>query len=69
MEPDVLAQKILKAAHNWKNILYPDLLSKITSIAGKFAPGIMTHIMHKIIFEKMDHAVFSEHPIVSSNNK
>jgi short-subunit dehydrogenase len=58
MLPDVLAVKILQAAAKNQKVLYPGLVAKLTRVLGAIAPNMMTKLMRKIIYDKLDRSVW-----------
>lgn len=58
MEPDVLARKILQALDQNRRVLYPGMAAKIVRVIGLLLPQTTTKFMRRIIFEKLDRAVY-----------
>lgn len=58
MLPDDLALKILTAASLNKKTLYPGAAAQSARILGKIAPNLMTNMMRKIIYDKLDRPVW-----------
>jgi short-subunit dehydrogenase len=58
MLPDELASKILSAASSNKKTLYPGAAAQTARILGKVAPNLMTNMMRKIIYDKLDRPVW-----------
>ena len=54
MEPEKLAQLILKAAKSGKKELYPGIAASFAAFAGRFAPNAATKAMRRAIFDKLD---------------
>lgn len=58
MDPDRLALIILAAARSDKRTVLPGMVAKLTAVAGSLAPRLMTGIMRKVLFEKLDREVW-----------
>lgn len=58
MLPEELASKILSAASSNKKTLYPGAAAHSARILGKIAPNLMTNMMRKIIYDKLDRPVW-----------
>ena len=58
MLPEELASRILKAASANKKVLYPGAAAQSARILGKIAPNMMTNMMRKIIYDKLDRPVW-----------
>jgi short-subunit dehydrogenase len=58
MTPKALAEQIIAAVKRRSKVLYPGFAAKFTRIAGFILPRTMSHIMRRIIFEKLDKSVF-----------
>ncbi len=56
--PEALAQQILQAVKKRKHVFYPGMPAKIVRITGWIMPGMMTRMMRRIIYEKLDRTVF-----------
>ena len=54
MAPDKLAGLILQAVAKRKRTLYPGFAAKASHVAGRMMPGMLTKLMRKIIFEKLE---------------
>lgn len=52
--PDGVADSILKAAQRGSHVLYPGLSASLIGVSGQLLPRLMTAMMRKILFEKMD---------------
>ncbi len=58
MEPAKLADLILAAASRNAPTLYPGPAAKLTRFAGWLAPALLTRLMRRIIFDKLDGPVW-----------
>ncbi|MEX3007134.1 SDR family NAD(P)-dependent oxidoreductase [Hoeflea sp. TYP-13] len=58
MEPSVLADKIVSAAHKRRKVLYAGAPAKIGRLLGALMPQTTTRFMRRAIFEKLDHTVY-----------
>lgn len=58
MMPDEVASKILHAVSRNSRTVHPGGVAKITRIMGKIAPNSMTKLMRKIIYDKLERAVW-----------
>ena len=58
MLPDELASRILSAASSNKKTFYPGAAAHSARVLGKIAPNLMTNMMRKIIYDKLDHPVW-----------
>ncbi|WP_162654077.1 SDR family oxidoreductase [Lentilitoribacter sp. Alg239-R112] len=58
MMPEEVAIRILNAASRNAKTLHPGGVAKITGFLGKIAPNFMTKLMRKIIYDKLDRAVW-----------
>lgn len=58
MLPEELAKRILLAASSNKKTLYPGAAAHSARILGKIAPNLMTNMMLKIIYDKLDRPVW-----------
>lgn len=58
MRPEDVAIRILNAASHNSKTLHPGGVAKITGFMGKIAPNFMTKLMRKIIYDKLDRAVW-----------
>lgn len=52
--PEILATLILQAVKKRKRVFYPGMAAKSSHVAGRLAPGFLTRMMRRIIFEKLD---------------
>lgn len=53
-DPKVIAEAILKGAKSRKRELHPGTSTWLAAKAGRIAPGAMTRLMRRVIFEKLD---------------
>ena len=58
MDPDELARRILQAVRRGRRTLYPGAAARATAIAGRAAPGRMTRLMRRLIFERLQRDVW-----------
>lgn len=58
MLPEELASRILSAASSNKKNLYPGFAAQSARFLGKVAPNMMTNMMTKIIYDKLDRSVW-----------
>ncbi len=58
MDPDKLSALILSAAGSGKRAVLPGMVAKLTAVAGSLAPRLLTGIMRKVLFEKLDREVW-----------
>lgn len=58
MKPEDVAIRILNAASHDSQTLHPGGVAKFTGFLGKIAPNFMTKLMRKIIYDKLDRAVW-----------
>ena len=58
MSPDELARRILLAGASRRRVLYPGSAAFVAAFAGRVAPGRMTALMRRVIFEKLDREVW-----------
>lgn len=58
MDPDKLAGMILSAAKSGRRVVLPGAGAKLAALAGTMAPRLLTSLMRKLLFEKLDRAVW-----------
>lgn len=58
MKPDVAAEAILNAAKAGRKTAIPGFGNKVVALLGKLHPRLMTWVMRKLIYERLDKNVF-----------
>ncbi len=58
MAPEKLASIILSASMAGHKTILPGSIAKLTALAGSLAPGLLTRLMRKVLFEKLDREVW-----------
>ncbi|MGL4405246.1 MAG: SDR family NAD(P)-dependent oxidoreductase, partial [Notoacmeibacter sp.] len=58
MKPEVAAEAILNAAKARSKTAIPGLGNKVAALLGTLEPALMTWVMRKIIYERLDKNVF-----------
>ena len=58
MSPDVAARAIWRAVRKGKREIYPGVAAKGAAAAGRWAPGTMTRMMRRAVFERLDGEVW-----------
>lgn len=58
MVPEAAARLIIDAALSGQSEIVPGTANRLAALAGRLAPGLMTRVMGRIIFDKLGRTVF-----------
>ena len=58
MDPQELAEAIIRAARRGDRVLYPGLPAKLGHLAGVLAPGLITRFMRRFVFQRLERDVY-----------